>query len=489
MQKGTLHSEGFSPYQAIDEPRFYECDRYGDVRLSNRLLALKERVLDRKSVVIQQLADKLSEREAWYRLLKHPKLRIGKMLSDLLESSCGWEESSHLLLLEDTTQLTYNHLRDKLVDPSGLGGTYAYNSRYYGYLMHLTIGIDAVADFPVGIADVQYWHKAAGMEGYDQRKGASLPIEKKSSYRWISAALAGAKRIGPSIAKTVIADRESDIYEAFCQWQAAGLDFIVRSQFDRKITASAGKLRAYLDQMPAKGEYELSIESDKRSGQTSRMARMELRFGPITLERGYKAKSSRIQDYPKELDLYVLEAKEISLTTKPIVWRLLSSHPIDSVQAAKQVLEWYQKRWHIEQFFRILKNKGLQLETLKYEQGLSILRMGTIALEAAFRILQLNLAMKSETELPITRFFSIRQKAILLLLSRRYEGNTPKSKNPYPHTNLKWAGWTIARMGGWKGYNTQARPGPITFARGWAQFKQAEQTLELLNLEIDMEEG
>ena len=37
----------------------------------------------------------------------------------------------------------------------------------------------------------------------------------------------------------------------------------------------------------------------------------------------------------------------------------------------------------------------------------------------------------------------------------RMEGKTEKQKNQLPRNQLSWAAWVIARLGGWKGYQSQ----------------------------------
>lgn len=46
-----------------------------------------------------------------------------------------------------------------------------------------------------------------------------------------------------------------------------------------------------------------------------------------------------------------------------------------------------------------------------------------------------------------------------------------KPKNPFPLHSLAWATWIIARLGGWKGYQPQTLPGPITIKRGLQAFQ------------------
>ena len=41
---------------------------------------------------------------------------------------------------------------------------------------------------------------------------------------------------------------------------------------------------------------------------------------------------------------------------KPIEWRLLTNLPVDSLQDAARMIDWYRTRWEIEMFFHVLKN-------------------------------------------------------------------------------------------------------------------------------------
>ena len=40
---------------------------------------------------------------------------------------------------------------------------------------------------------------------------------------------------------------------------------------------------------------------------------------------------------------------------KPIEWRLLTNLPVDTLEQAARMIDWYRARWEIELFFLILK--------------------------------------------------------------------------------------------------------------------------------------
>ncbi len=152
---------------------------------------------------------------------------------------------------------------------------------------------------------------------------------------------------------------------------------------------------------------------------------------------------------------------------QPIHWRLTTSHPIENLENAKEVILWYTKRWNIEQVFRLLKKQGLDLtESLahKYE---TLSRLAVVGLIAAVRVLQLVTARDNPDNSPASIAFSNEEIKILEALSPTLEGRTEIQKNPHPKKTLAFSVWVIARLGGWKSYSKSERPpGPITFFNG-----------------------
>jgi hypothetical protein len=67
---------------------------------------------------------------------------------------------------------------------------------------------------------------------------------------------------------------------------------------------------------------------------------------------------------------------------------------------------------------------------------------------------------------PASRAFDLAQIEVLQALQTKLQGRTTKQQNPHPPDTLAWAGWTIARLGGWTGYNSDKSTGPITMRDG-----------------------
>ena len=182
-----------------------------------------------------------------------------------------------------------------------------------------------------------------------------------------------------------------------------------------------------------------------------------------------KPRSCKDKKLAPTLPVYVVETTELN-KNKGIHWRILTTHEVNTVQDALQIILWYKERWHIEQIHRLLKTEGFRIESSQLEQGWAIRKLTLLAMMASLRILQMMLAYQDDNEQPIEEVFDSREQECLKMISAKYEGKTEKLKNPAKANTLKWAAWVIARLGGWKGQASQRKPGPIVLQKGLAKF-------------------
>ncbi len=134
------------------------------------------------------------------------------------------------------------------------------------------------------------------------------------------------------------------------------------------------------------------------------------------------------------------------------------------------IVAWYRQRWHVEQLFRTVKRQGLDVEASQLESGKALLRLAALAIQAATRCLQLVLARDGQTTQPADLVFDDDEIPVLAALQPTLEGRTEKQRNPHPPRTLAWATWIIARLGGWKGYQSESPPCPITMHEGSTRF-------------------
>lgn len=201
------------------------------------------------------------------------------------------------------------------------------------------------------------------------------------------------------------------------------------------------------------------------------MAKMEIRYDKVKIARPSRSNKNA---YPSYVELYAIEAS-VSVETIPpgekgVLWRILTTHKIDKLSDALEVIYWYSLRWRIEEFFRTLKKEGLNVESSQLETGLGLKKLVLIALNVALIIMQLVADREGEVGESADLVFSTQEIECLTEIGSEYEGKTPLSKNPFTKSSLAWAAWIIGRIGGWKGYRRAAPAGPITMKRGLFQF-------------------
>ena len=229
------------------------------------------------------------------------------------------------------------------------------------------------------------------------------------------------------------------------------MDLLIRASSNRLLYDSPNKLFEHLDEIQEVSRYPLKIYANKK--RQNRMAEIQLRYSKVKIARPKNSKSKHLPEY---VELYVIEAREDESTVPngedPILWRLLTTHRIESVAEARQCVHWYTLRWQIEELFRLLKKKGLGIESSQLRDGRALQRLGIFSLQAAMKIMQLTLSRDGKYDVSPQLVFTEKEIVFQRVLLKTLEGCTQKQQNPYPITNLAWSAWIIARLGGWKGY-------------------------------------
>jgi hypothetical protein len=325
------------------------------------------------------------------------------------------------------------------------------------------LAIDAASRALLGLTGLQIWtRQTLARADYRQQ-----PIEMKESYRWVQSAATAKRVLGAAAMVTVIGDRESDIYEEFDRIPDERTHLLTRACRDRALVGG-GRLFTIAQTWPVQHRFELDLRA--RPGRPARTAKVELRFGQVTIKRPGNCSDPSASS---QLTLRLVEVKEVDTSVEePIHWRLLTTHEATTVAQSLQLVAWYRERWHIEQLFRTSKSQGLKLESSQVENVDALFKLAAIAMIAATKIMQLVLARDGTVDRPATDVVAPEQLPVLEVLQASLEGKTAKQKNPHLKHSIAWLAWIIARLGGWTGYASERPPGPITFHRGWDRFEQ-----------------
>jgi hypothetical protein len=308
---------------------------------------------------------------------------------------------------------------------------------------------------------------------------------------------------------THIADREADFFEMmieFGQKKASNEAFIVRSNADRLMGHRLGRGQApyggmpdllfetglggqpirlpylspiseLLGQLPARATCRLELPATHK--RKKRTALVEIRFAqqaPLCRSRQLYGRTYKGEPLPGSVCVAMVEVREVTPNLppgqEPIYWRLFTSHPVDSVEDALQIVVWYVFRWKIELFFAAAKSQGLDLEHARIEYAPRLKKLAVLVAMATLQVIQLLQARDGNSEQPISDVFSEEEAELIAKINPKLEGKTDLLKNPHKSSSLAFATWVIARLGGWKGYKTHRPPGIKTISRGLLAFFQ-----------------
>jgi len=381
----------------------------------------------------------------------------------------GWREGTvaaaagrHVLAIQDTSEINFrtHEGRDRGLGLIGKGVG-------RGVLLHPMLAVDAESKECLGLVGGHIWTRTAKPVG-PKKNNARIPLSEKESRHWLETAQAAKETLRAATRITMIADREADIYQLWACVPAPNVDVLGRLFRVRQLIGGY-TTHTIAQTWPRADTRKITVR--EREERDEREATLELRFGEVTIER---PKTVGEPGLPEQITLTLIELSEVSAPAgaEPIVWRLLTSHRPDTAASAWQIVDWYRGRWIIEQFFRVLKRQGLQIEDSQVQTADRLLKLIAIATQAAVLTLQLVQARDGKSAVPAALIFDKAELAILDGLARtKYAPRTALQKNPHPDMSLAWAGWLIARLGGWDGYPSSKPPGPVTFKTGVDQLK------------------
>ncbi len=366
----------------------------------------------------------------------------------------------HVLAIQDTTHLSFPRRRGGTLGPGGSGAV-------PGLFVHPLLALDAADGTAFGLAAGRVWTR--GPDKVAPRRERA--IEDKESMRWIETGAAAKAALAAARQVTLIADRESDIYEEWVALPDAGFDLITRASRERKLT-DGGRLFAVAADWDEADRVRLDLPA--RKTRPARRATLALKYGTVEIRRPRHCSTAGL---PETVSLQLVEVAEVDPPpeAEAIHWRLLTSHPVASVAEAHQIVAWYRQRWRIEEYFRVLKKSGIDLEAAMIEGTHALLNLVAMAAVAGVAVMQLVEGRDAGPERRASEVIAADEQAFARALNPTLEGKTEKQKNPHQQGSLAWLAWIVARLGGWSGYQRYGPPGPKTMAYGWDRFKAMSQ--------------
>lgn len=431
---------------------------FGDARLACVGVALLASMQARRTLCLHRLGGSRNRTLRFNRFLENPRVTRHEILTNEGRRTGSCAAGRHILAIEDTTEL---HFPTHQASKRGFGK--AGNGADIGLFLHPVVAADAQTGGIVGLVDCAVINRAEGKVSDRKKRGA----DDKESRRWLVGAQAAADTLADAARITLVADRESDIYDLFARCPAS-VDLLCRSAQDR-VVVEGGLLLEHCVRLPEQDRAMLDVPP--RGPRPARRALVALRFGRVTLARpltGSKELAPRVA-------LWVVNVNEIDppAGAEPVHWRLLTTHEVATTPDARQILAWYRMRWCIEQVFRSMKSHTLRVEDSQMLDARGFTKLAIVGLIAAVRAMQLVLARDGGTAQAITDAVEAADIPALEQINASLEGRTAKLKNPHQKTTLAWLVWIVARLGGWSGYTSKGyKPaGPKTIHYGLLQLE------------------
>lgn len=393
----------------------------------------------------------------FWRFLANDSVTVDKL-------TAGWSEQTrlaaagrHVLAIQDTSEIKFASTEETR---RGLGKVKKGNA--FGVLLHPLLAADADSGAVLGLAGGTVWTRGDEVKTPHARRR----LTDKESGRWIATAEEGKETLAAARMITIVDDREGDFYAHWALTPADNVHLLTRLMNDHALI-QGGTVRTALARLPVAATAAIALR--QRADRRARTAHLCLRFGALTLKR---PKNTPEKNLPAGVPVNAVEVIERHPPkgAEPIHWILLTTHAIDSPADAWRIVEWYRRRWIVEQFFRTMKRQGLRIEDSQLATADRLLKLVAIAAKAAAIVMQLVQARDGDDPQPASLAFTHDEIKVIDMLNARLQGNTERQKNPHPPNTLAWAAWVIAKLGGWHQYEAKP-PGPITFHNGLAYFR------------------
>lgn len=440
-----------------------------DMRLLYRGNKILEDLFVSSSRSIRQISKDESSAKGTYRFLSNDRVSEEDIVNNLATNCVAACKGKYVLCIQDSSEINLSSHSNRIKKDENIGTTNAKGEKGLGFMIHPSLVVDAVECIPYGYADVKIWNRPLELKSKFEREYNKLPIEEKESYKWLEVSK-NTKAVLKDIVEgmVIVQDREGDIYEQFATIPDEKTDLLIRARTNRRLKDDTKLFSCFSDQA-AQGSYEITVDACQKKKRPKRTAIIEVRYKAITI----KKTDATSKGVAKEVDLFLIEAKEINYTdTDKICWRLLTTIPINSFELAIMCINWYSWRWTIEEVFKILKKEGYNIEASELEYASSVRKLCLMIMEVTIKLFLMRLAYTvPEIDVSADTCFTEEEQEYMEHQIKAVEGKTQKQKNPYTNKDLKRYVWLIARLGGWKGYESKRRPGITTLWVGIKHFK------------------
>jgi len=427
------------------QENFGTCD-LNDARRTRRAVKVAQQMAEHPDGSSPDQTEDWADLKALYRLFDNQHVTFTALAAPHWQQT-RQKASGRVLLLADTMETDFGIHRHV----EGLGPTGDGDGR--GFFLHSSLMVAPQTGEIIGLAGQQLFYRQDAPEGENSYQTRQRPRESEVWGRLIDQVGLPAE----GVQSVHVCDRGADNLEVFCHALEQRSDWVIRAaQLHRTVETDQGdevSLQALLDAQPVLGTYELEVRPTKH--QPKRSARLQVRVARATLKCPKRKTAYLRQIGFRQLTQWVVEAREIGAPrgAEPLRWVLWTSLPVETFEQAWEVIEYYERRWLIEEFHKGVKT-GCRLESRQYQQAHSLEAVAGITCVLAVRLLQLKSVAARNPDLPAER---VAPRMWLQMLSALRKRELKTVRDFFRH---------LAGLGGFLMRKRDGEPGWITLWRG-----------------------
>ena len=435
----------------------------GDKRLKDRLISIVEDRAKHPDASYPEAAggDRYAAKGYYYfidnaRDTVNPERMLATHRTRTIERMMSQEI---VLVVQDTTDLNFStrHHTEGL----GLLGTNQTGAESQGLKLHSSLAL-TVEGIPLGVLRSDAY--APERKGEAGKKSIGRPIEDKKSFRWIEGyrdcVLVSKEMPGTHILN--VADREGDIFELFEEAEPTRkhVGLLVRAKHDRRLEGRERKLFEELKASRSGTDVEVMIprqrwkdakrDKPEQKGLPGRKAVLTIRFQKVEIR---STRSDLRSADPITLWAVYAREKNPPAGAKRIEWLLLTTEEVQTDADAVRMVEYYCKRWRIEEWHRVLKS-GCKVQEHQHETVERLKRAIAIDVVLAWRIQLMTLLGREVPDLPCAIFFE--DWEVKVLEAHRKEQTKGKARS---ELRLGEAITLVAKLGGYLARGSDPAPG------------------------------
>lgn len=430
---------------------------FRDLRLRARTLMLLDALMKAPGQAFSRVFDKRKKDvKAAYDFCENDAVTFQSLLTPtfLTTGRVIREELDEVLVIQDTTELELTSLT--ATEQLGELG----NPKNRGIFLHAGLAVTA-SGVPVGLLSALTWTRDPEAHGKAVHRKVRAFDDKESAKWWNT--IVAAENVVAAPGKLVhVGDREIDVFDVLARCSMSGYRGLFRAAQNRKVLDGAHeRLWSEVESWHVVGKRHIDVPARlARPGQQARAARhaeLELRFGTVKI-----AQPDSKNGFVTLCAVLVREVDPPS-ADDVVEWLLLTTDVLASAADAWKCVEWYRRRWLIEEFHKCLKTT-CRIEARQFKDRPHFETYLALVMLVSTRILYLRNIARVEPDAPAAQVVTSEEESVL----RAYFNDGARVAQP---ANLTAAHIIrlVAILGGFLARKGDGEPGFQSLSKGFSK--------------------